>query len=143
MAPIILIPVMRALVAAGAVLALAAAGCGDDDEPPPVEGPAREAAAAVHAFERAAARRDFREICNDLLAVEARRQSGGRRCPARLRRRAAGVRRPRVRVLDIDVRGRDAASVRVSARSAGEPAVVDTIELVREGGRFRIVSLAD
>ena len=143
MAPIILIRVKHALVAAGAALALAVAGCGGADEPPPITGPAKEAAATIDAFERAARRRDFRTICNELLAAEARRQSGGRHCPARLRRRARRLRQPRVEVLEIDVRGRDAASVRVRARAAGDPARVDTVELVREVGRFRIASLAD
>ena len=134
---------MRALPAAGAALAVALGGCGEREEPPLARGPTAEAAATVQALERAAARRDFGAICRRLLAAEARRRLGGDGCPLRLRHRAAGLRSPRVGVVHITLRGRRAASVRVRARAAGERPADETIELVRERGRFRIAALMD
>ena len=134
---------MRVLPAAALALAVALAACGEGRQPRPASRPIEEAAGTVRAFERAAARRDFRAVCDRLLAAQARRRLGGDRCTRRQRRRATGLRSPRLELLHVALRGRDAATVRVRAAAAGEPAKGDTIELVRERGRFRIASLVD
>jgi hypothetical protein len=83
---------------------------------------------------------DFQTICNELLAAATRRQAGGADCPAVLGERAKGVRRPRIVVQSIEVRG-NTAMARVRTTATGQAATGDVIRLVREGGRFRISSL--
>lgn len=134
------LPVAHVRFALWPVLALALAGCGGGADPPPAGGPARDVAATMEAFEQATAARDYTRICRDLLSGEARRQAGGEECPRRLRRAAQGVRRPSLEVERIDVRG-NTASVQVIARSAADPPARETVELVRQEGRFRIASL--
>ena len=132
----------RAFTGAWAALALAVAACGGE-EPPPVTGPAKEAAATVLRLDRATARRDFVTVCDKLLTAEARRRAGGQRCAARMRRRAAGIRRPRIEIVRIERRGHHAAIVRVRVHAIGQPVVTDTVDLVRQGPRLRIASLGD
>ena len=52
---------------------------------------------------------------------------------------AGGLRRPDVRVVAINVRG-NTATATVRATVAGGPPVTDTIRLLRQDGRYRIVS---
>lgn len=101
----------------------------------------------VEALGRATAEKDFAEVCFELFSDEVRAQAGGVRCPAYLRRTARDIDAPRIDVLDppgatpaITVReGR--ATVRVRTRTADRPPVADTIQLVRQRGRFRISAL--
>ena len=125
-------------------LALAGlAGCsfGDDDEPEPAAGAVRAVGETVERLERAIARGDWRTVCEDLFSADARERAGGRACPRLLRSDAAGLRRPRIRVLRIDVEGRR-ATVQLRSTAAGQGPLTDVIELRREGGRYRVEALA-
>jgi len=119
---------------------LLSAGCGSH-EPEPLKGPAKEVAAVVEALQSSLQARDYRRICRNLLSSKLRDRAGGGGCPAELRRTAADVRRPRIRIRKISVKG-PRAKVEVTTRAKGELARAETIELVREGGRFRISSLS-
>jgi hypothetical protein len=125
-----------------ALAGLVLAACGGDDKGPrPAGAPAEEIAQLMRDFERATARRDFRTICEDLLATEVRERAGGRRCPAVLRRNAAGVASPRIKLLGITLR-RGAATARVLTTSRGQDPAIDVVELVREKDGYRIASLS-
>jgi hypothetical protein len=123
------------------LLGLLSAGCGGDDERRPLPRPAREVAAVVRTLERGLAEGDYGRICRDVFSKQVRRQAGGRGCPAMLRRTAAGVKRPSILIRRIEVRGAR-ASAEVRTRARGEAPSTETIELVREAGAFRIVSLS-
>jgi hypothetical protein len=124
------------------LLCVPVAGCGGGGtgKPEPISGPAKEVATVVQRLEKATAQRDFTTICDDLLAVATRRQAGGSDCPDVLDQRARGVRRPRIRIQAIQVKGNQAA-VRVRTTAAGQDPVGDVIRLIRENGRFRVLSL--
>jgi hypothetical protein len=133
--------VLRAVTAA-ALAGVAAVGCGGsgDRKAKPIRGPAKEAASVVQRLQRATAERDYKTICRDLFSRRVRDQAGGKDCPRFVKRQAGDVRNPRIEIKDITVR-RSGASVRVETRASGQARAPETIELVREGGRFRIASL--
>jgi hypothetical protein len=132
-----------ALAALGAVLvALAAfvvARVSGQEDTPRVSGDARDVVATVMQFETALAGRDWAGICARLYSARARAAAGGARCASTLAQSAGGLRDPRVRIVSVVVRG-SAATVTVSASVNGRPPVVDAIQLVREGGQYRIAS---
>jgi hypothetical protein len=131
-----------ATVASSLVLAgLAGCSFGDDDEPEPAAGAVRAAGETVERLERAIAGGDWRELCDDLFTRSARRRAGGEACPRLLRADAEGLRRPRIRVLGVDVEG-TRASVQVRSTARGRQPISDVIELRRERGAYRIDSLA-
>lgn len=134
--------VKRALcvLAGAAVLAGCDAG-GSDSNPDAVEGAPRQVAAAVSALDAATRAGRYDEVCGRLFTRSARRRAGGDDCAELLRAATEDVRRPRVRLLSIRVKG-DEAEARVRTRAAGERAVDETIELKRERGRYRIASLS-
>lgn len=127
-----------AVLAVGAIALLVARLSGSQDTPQ-VSGAAKDVVATVMQFETALANRDWPGICNRLYSSRARAAAGGARCPATLAQSAGGLRNPRVKIVSVVVRGQ-AATVTVSASVNGKPPVTDAIQLVREGGRFRIVS---
>ena len=128
------------MVVAAALIGLASGGCGASEPPPPITGAPKEVSDTVRALERATDAKDFNTMCFDLFSDQVRAQAGGVRCPALLRRTAKDVEAPRIRVRTIRLQG-DAASVRVETRTRDQPPVPDTIELVRQRGRYRISSL--
>lgn len=114
--------------------------CGGDAEPPDGggrSGDEREVIAVIERFERATARRDFKTICQELITGAVRRQAGGDECAEVLRRSAGELRDPRIEVDKVTFR-RGRASVQVSTSAAGEKEAKDRVQLVREGGSFRI-----
>jgi hypothetical protein len=115
-------------------------GGGKSDKPAPIEGTAKRVAAVIERLETATRRQDFTTVCNELLADATRRQAGGADCPDVLGQRARGVRRPRIEILSIEIRG-NRAQARVRTTATGQAPVTDVISLVRENGRFRILSL--
>lgn len=131
---------MRAAAAAIACgLALAACN-GDEPAQTSVGRDASRAGDAVVRLERAIARRDFRRVCRALFTRALRERLGGRRCPAMLRSAARGVRRPRIRVEAISLRG-SRARVRVVTTAASQAPARDVIVLVRERGDYRVDGL--
>jgi hypothetical protein len=95
----------------------------------------------VKAFERATEAGEFGLICRDLFTKRIVEEIGGRReCPRFLRRNAAGIDTPRILITSIRVRG-DNAAVDVVSTATGQAPVRDTLQLQREGGRFRIAAL--
>jgi hypothetical protein len=119
------------------------AGCasGSDSEPQPIRGAPKEVADTVSRLDRATRARDYDEICRELFTRAARQRAGAGDCSSLMRSAAEGVRRPRIRLVAIRVSG-SRARARVRTRAAGQDMIEETIELVRERGRFRIASLA-
>ena len=135
--------ILGAVAAAAGVLLvgfLLLGGSGDDDEPKTISGPGKEVADVVVRLERATRRGQFEVVCDDLFTRAARARAGGRNCVRLLRSTARDVRRPRIRLLSVRIDG-NRAEARVRTRSEGQAAVDETIDLLREGGRYRIASL--
>jgi hypothetical protein len=127
-----------AVLAVGAIALLVARLSGRQDTPA-VSGDAEDVVNTVMQFETALANRDWPDVCTRLYSSRARAAAGGARCPTTLAQSAGGLRDPRVKILSVVVRGQ-AATVTVAASVNGKPPVTDAIQLVREGGRFRIAS---
>jgi hypothetical protein len=141
-AVIILLAVRRAaLVGLLGPLSLVGCSLGGDEKAQPPRGATKAVVATVQALERATRRHDFRTICNSLFTDAARRRAGGRGCPRLLRSTGREVRRPSIRVLSIELRGRR-ATVRVRTRAADQPPIDDTLKLVRGRDGYRIDALA-
>jgi ketosteroid isomerase-like protein len=123
-------------MASAALLAGCLGGGGASD-------PAQEAVAAtIQRLERATARGDFAAVCDDLLTPSARRRAGGSDCARLTRTAAAGVRRPRIEVKQVDLDG-NVARVSVSTRASGQPDLDERLVLRRVDARWRIDSLGD
>jgi hypothetical protein len=138
--------VLLAIGLAGAGIAaafLSGGKLGDDateNQPPREVGEAtRQVAATLQQFERALSQGDFATICGNLFTREAREAAGGDRCPSVLQDTAGGLRDPNVQIVSITVRGNTATAV-VRATVAGGPPVTDTIRLIKQEGRYKIVS---
>jgi Putative lumazine-binding len=121
-----------------ALAACLAAGCGDD-------GPSDEekVRAALEQFQRATEARDYRALCEDILAPQLIKSVKrlGVACEVAFERGFEDVREPRMTVGSISVSG-DSASARVRSSAAGQDPSDDTIELVRVGDDWRIASLS-
>jgi hypothetical protein len=111
-----------------------------EDDPQPITGPGRQVANVVTRLERATRRRRFDVVCDELFTRAARTRAGGRNCVRLLRSTARDVRRPRIRLLSVRIDGRR-AEARVRTLSEGQAAVEETIDFLRERGRYRIASL--
>ena len=134
--------VLLAIGLAGAGIAAAFLGGGrvNDPKPPPrVNEATNQVVATLDGFEQALRQGDFATICGNLFTLEAREAAGGDRCPSVLADTAGGLRNPDVQIVSITHRGTVAVAV-VKARVGAQPAVTDTIRLVKQGGRYRIVS---
>jgi len=115
------------------------AACGGAPEPTP-EAQVREKLAQ---FDRATAAKDYRTLCTQVYSplLTARTEAVGLPCPVALRQALADVREPRLSVGKVTVADQTArAQVRTSA--ADQAPSRDTLELRRERGGWRIVSLA-
>lgn len=135
--------VLLAIGLAGAGIAAAFLGGGSvgEPEPPPpsVDRATQQVADTLRQFEGALSEGDFATICGNLFTLEAREAAGGDRCPSVLADTAGGLREPKVQIVSITHRGRNATAV-VRARVGDDPPVTDTIRLVRVRDRYRIVS---
>ena len=134
---------LLAIGLAGAGIAAAFLGGGRVNDPPPppdsVGVATRQVADTLTQFQRALSQGDFATICGNLFSLEAREAAGGDRCPSVLADTAGGLRDPHVQIVSITHRGNTATAV-VRAQTGSGPTVTDTIRLVRQGGRYRIVS---
>ena len=119
------------------VLALAvAAGCGGSSD----ESRVRE---TLTRYQQASARQDYRQLCNRVFAraLTARVARVGLPCEQALRVKLGTVQAPTLSVLKVKVTGARALAL-VRSAAAGEPPSTDTIELVMDGGAWRISALA-
>jgi ketosteroid isomerase-like protein len=113
-------------------------GCGGGGDP----SDAQQVRSAVAAFAAATAAKDYRALCDRLLAPKlvAQVRAGGRSCEAALEHGLGDVRRPRLAVASVRIDG-DSASVAVRSSARGEATARETLELTRIGGSWRIASL--
>ena len=127
--------VRRPLVALGAA-ALALSGCGGG--PPDTD----QVRSAVIAFSRATAGKDYRRLCDDLLAPKLVEdvKAAGLSCEAALERGLGAVKDPKLTIGRIAVDG-DTARVQVRTSARGQAPSQDTLKLTKVGGRWRIASL--
>jgi hypothetical protein len=117
------------------------AGClGADEEPQPARGAPRAIAEVVQRLERATADGDFAAICRDLFTAAARERAGGGDCARLTRSAAAGVERPSIELVAIDLEGAS-ARVSVRTRATGQAVVSDVLLLRRERGEWRVEAL--
>jgi hypothetical protein len=125
-----------ALAVPAAVLALA--GCGSG-------GPTDEqlVARAVTAFGRATAAKDYRTLCDRILAPSLIEQvtSIGLPCEKALERGLGGVRSPRLTLGAVTVDG-DKATAEVRTAAANQAPSRDTLRLEKVAGAWRVASLA-
>jgi hypothetical protein len=134
-----------ALIAAGVAAALIGGGSisgGGGDKPRQASGAPKGIADTIFAFRKALAAGDFETICNKLYTAQARAAAGGDQCPSVLQQTAGGVEDPQVKIVSITLRG-DTATALVSASTAGDKPVQDTITLMRVGNGYRIVSAGE
>jgi ABC-type glycerol-3-phosphate transport system substrate-binding protein len=132
---------VRRLVAVASAVAVAAglAACGGRS--------AREEAAAVRVtlsqLQRATRTHDYATLCRRVLSRELVRKvaGAGLPCDVALRAGLQGVHRPRVKVEQVKVDG-DRALAQIRSTAAGQKPSIDVIQLVREGGGWRVSSLA-
>jgi hypothetical protein len=120
-----------ALLCAAALLA----GCGGDDE-----GEVRDTLAQ---FAEATAEKDYQRLCDDLLSPELVEQV--RRvnlpCEVALRTGFEDVEQPRIEVRSVKIDG-DKASAQVRSTAQNQEPSVDTVQLVKVDGEWRVNSLA-
>jgi hypothetical protein len=125
-----------ALAVPAAMLALAACGSG---------GPTDEqlVARAVTAFGRATAAKDYRTLCDRILAPSLVSQvtSIGLPCEKALERGLGGVRSPRLTLGAVTVDG-DKATAEVRTAAANQAPSRDTLRLEKVRGAWRVASLA-
>jgi hypothetical protein len=123
---------LAALVAA----ALALSGCGSGPSD------AEQVRSTVLAFGRATAAKDYRRLCDELLAPRLldKLKQAGLPCEAALRKGLGDVKDPKLTLGRVVVNGDSAtADVRTSAR--GQPPARAKLKLTRVGGKWRIASL--
>jgi hypothetical protein len=128
------VPVLIRLALAVTVLTLAA--CGKE-----------RATEAVHKtvdrFGKAVADHDYQELCDDLLAanlidaLEAR----GVPCELALKTGFGGAKDPKIAVKTVAVNG-DRALVSIHSTADNQPPSDDTLNLVKEDGKWKVSSLA-
>jgi hypothetical protein len=129
------------IMAMAAMLAPMGCSLGDDEAPQPVSGVPKEIAATVLQLERSVAERDFTAICDRLFTARARQRAGGDECVVQLRSAAEDVRRPKIEIAGIELKG-DRATVRVATKAEGQARVTDSLELRRERGRWLVEALS-
>jgi hypothetical protein len=126
---------VRYLATALALLVLA--GCGEQS-PAPEE----QVRSTVAEFGRATAAKDYRKLCDRLLAPSLIEEveSIGLPCEVAMRQGLEKVREPRLTIGRIEV-DEDQASAQIRTSAAGEEPSEDTLELVNVDGAWKISSL--
>lgn len=120
---------------AGAVVAIVA-GCGGGQDS------AAGVRSTLGAFGKAAAQKDYRSMCDRLLAPALVEQveSVGMPCETALAKGLGSVTSPTLRVRKVTMREGRAYAV-VHSAAAGQAPSTDTVELVRVAGGWRIAAL--
>jgi Putative lumazine-binding len=124
-------------MAVAALLAPTGCSIGADSEPQPATGAPKQIAATVDQLGAAIAKRDFAQVCDKLFTTAARERSGGADCAEEVTTAAQGLERPTIEIRGIDVRG-NRAVVKVATTAEGQARLTDTLQLRREGTRWRI-----
>jgi hypothetical protein len=122
---------------APALVLLVLVGCGDAG-PTPEE----QVRTTVGDFGRATAAKDYRALCEDLLAPQLvdKVTQVGLPCEAALRRGLGRVKDPHLTIGRVQVDG-DRASAEIRTSAAGEQPSKDTLRLVNVNGTWKIASL--
>jgi hypothetical protein len=122
---------------APALVLLVLAGCGDAG-PTPEE----QVRTTVGDFGRATAAKDYRKLCDDLLAPQLvdKVTQVGLPCETALRQGLGRVKDPHLTIGRVQVDG-DRASAEIRTSAAGEPPSKDTLRLVKANGTWKISSL--
>jgi hypothetical protein len=126
---------MLGVAAAGLLLAAAAAGCGQSDE--------EEVRATLERFEGAVRDRDYKTLCDDVLAktILDRLRAAGAPCEIVLERGFGSRLSPALTIHRIRVRD-EVALADVTSTAVGETPSRVTLRLVREGDDWRLASLS-
>jgi hypothetical protein len=109
-------------------------GCGSS--------PKDQVRAKVEQFAGAAASKDYKTICDQVLAhsLVMHLTANGIRCEGALALALGGVRKPTLSIGSIAVRGKSASVITLTV-AANQPASLDVLELIDTGGGWRISSL--
>jgi hypothetical protein len=130
------------LLAAALVVGLA--GCGADEETP-TTGPDQEqlVRTAVAKFGIATQKKDYQQICDDLLSrtLVQKIETVGLPCEGALQRGLGDVKAPTLEITAVSITN-DKALVSVHTTAEGQEASNDALQLVRENGAWKIDSLA-
>jgi hypothetical protein len=97
----------------------------------------------VDRFGKAVAKKDYQELCDNLLAsnlIDALEESGVA-CELALKTGFGDVKNPKLAVKTVAVNG-DKALVTVHSTASNQPPSDDTLSLVKQRGKWRISSLA-
>ena len=138
----------RGPAAAAVVLAVAlgVTACGGGSDKPNGPSPGQDRAAVrgtLLKLEQATATHDYATMCNQVLArtLVQRVAGAGLPCQTALRLGLGKVHHPRLQVATIKVNGSHALA-QVYSGAADQRASSDVVQLVREGGSWRVASLA-
>jgi hypothetical protein len=126
---------MRARVAAvGVGLMVGVAGCGTSEHDAVLD--------KVDQFASAAASRDYRTICDQVLAPSLLQDMarGGIHCVEAMQIALGRVHHPRLKVGNISITGATASALTIS-QAKGQQTVLASIRLVQTAGGWRISSL--
>jgi hypothetical protein len=123
------------LAVAVLTLAAAAAGCGRQSAEDQVR-------AKLDDFAQATAAKDYRRLCNDVLAKQLvqKAQAAGLSCEVALKTGLNDVQKPKVQIQKVTVKG-DSATAVVHTTAANQDASTDTLELSRQAGDWRVSSV--
>ncbi|MCW2986910.1 MAG: nuclear transport factor 2 family protein [Conexibacter sp.] len=136
--------VRRSLLCAGAfAMLLGAAGCGADTEGGGGPDADTQVRTVVARFGVATREKDYQEICDRLLSDEliAKIETIGLPCESALQRGLGDVQNPTLAINEVSISG-SRALVSIHTTATGQPPSDDALQLVRQGGAWKIASLA-
>jgi ketosteroid isomerase-like protein len=129
------VPAPKAILATLAAASLLLAACGRDDE--------GDVRATLERYAAAVETKDYQTICDDLLSERLieKLRSANFPCETAFKRGLGDVQEPAITVKRVKIDG-DSASAVARTEARGEEPSEDTIGLVREDEKWKIVSLS-